>query len=142
MKVLLIMGTFCKKATLQKLEPLLKKLGYTQISYICWTKNKALVDTFSYADILHWNIDKRDWDLIISHSAGGFPLSAMKGKRIALNPPPHLYIPIFRSGVKIIHGKDDWLMPPNVKGKNIFQYDGGHSDVSLELFEKVIKEMK
>jgi hypothetical protein len=141
---LIIMGTTCTKATTEPVANLLVTLGYS-VGRMCWTKENSGINTINYA--ANWNIPKQFYNLIISHSAGGFPLQKSKADlRIAINPPETTYIQCLtqsRTGnLIILHASNDWLLPEHDthKGrKRIIHYKGGHSDMPISLLNTILR---
>ena len=135
------MGTHCKKATTQPVVNMLRSLGYDTYR-TCWTTNNKFIGTYNYLAIKDFYQDDINWDVVISHSAGGFNQSlTVHGKtQIAINPPYPFSAKSF-----IFHASDDWLIPTHEAHKKtskmIFEYKGTHNTMPTKQIKKFLEAL-
>lgn len=138
----LYQGTGCDKGFMKLVARSLRKFSFNPIKTVCWHKRdkKGILDDIAdYPRPKNWNVQKGNFDLVVGHSAGGFPVVLTKGTlKIAFNPFLSQY-PLLDV---VFHAKDDWLVPPNLFGaKNVIGYLGRHGTFPEKEFESWLETM-
>lgn len=134
---LLYRGTGNNASFMRPIKRILKNNGF-KVQDVWWSKKKYSV---AYTNPLRWNIKRGSFDLVIGHSAGGFPTALTKlntgGKRVGINP----FLTQYAFMDRVFHAIDDWLVPPDLdKVKNVEMYSGTHSTVPLDAIDLYVKK--
>lgn len=136
-KALLYRGTGNNPAFMRPIKRILKNNGFSVVDS-WWSKSKYSV---SYGNPLRWKIRRGSFDLIVAHSAGGFPMAFTRlkrgGKKLAIN----VFLTQYAFADHILHAKDDWLVKTDHANLSKVQlYSGTHSTVPLDLIDQYVKK--
>lgn len=125
---IIYMGTGCNRLTMASpVKKILQQNGFTKILIRCWTTSRNPV---AFQDVKRWNVSSGTFDLVVGHSAGGFPMGLTKttsrGRKISINP----YITQYPFSHRVFHAKDDWLVQQDLGiFDNVILYRGDHNTV-------------
>lgn len=136
LNAVLYRGTFCNRVFMNKLESTIKDFGF-KVTQVCWTKS---ANPFDYLNVGRYNIQKGNFDLVVGHSAGGFPAALTRitggGKRIGINP----FLTQYPFMDMVFHAEDDWLVPPDLGSREkVTLYKGRHSTVPTNPIKSYIQ---
>lgn len=135
---IIYMGTFCKRLTIASAIKKNLQLNGFNVIIRCWTTSNNPLD---YTNVKKFNIHKGSFDLVIGHSAGGFPLAFTKlkkgGKKLGINP----FFTQYLFCDTVFHADKDWLSPQDWDPKrNVIEYKGEHNTFPRFLFEDYLIE--